>query len=55
MEFLQSDVTPLGLGCWPMGGEMYDADGQSLGYSNSNDKASIEAIHAAVLVIQNGC
>ncbi len=48
MKFLDNDIAPLGLGCWPIGGEMYAADGQSLGYSNSNDQESIRALHAAV-------
>lgn len=48
MKFLDADMAPLGLGCWPIGGAMYAADGQSLGYSNSNDKESINAIHAAL-------
>jgi len=38
----------LGLGCWPIGGEMYAADGQSLGYSNASDKESVRALQAAV-------
>lgn len=38
----------LGMGCWPIGGEMYANDGASLGYSNSNDAESIRAIHAAL-------
>ena len=48
MKFLDTDIAPLGLGCWPIGGEMYGADGQSLGYSNTDDKESIKAIHAAL-------
>ncbi len=38
----------LGLGCWPIGGAMYAADGTSLGYTGVDDKTSINAIHAAV-------
>lgn len=48
MKFLDTDIASLGLGCWPIGGEMYGADGQSLGYSNTDDKESIKAIHAAL-------
>jgi len=48
MQFLNSNIAPIGLGCWPIGGEMFAADGQSLGYSNSNDKESINAIQAAI-------
>jgi aryl-alcohol dehydrogenase-like predicted oxidoreductase len=48
MQFLEKDVFALGMGCWPIGGAMYASDGQSLGYSNSNDKESIKAIHAAL-------
>ncbi len=48
MKFLDKDISPLGLGCWPIGGKMFAADGTSLGYTNSNDKDSIEAVHAAL-------
>lgn len=48
MQFLEKDVSALGMGCWPIGGAMFASDGQSLGYSNSNDKESIKAIHAAL-------
>ncbi len=48
MQFLEQDIQPLGLGCWPIGGKMLAADGLSLGYSNSDDKESISAIQAAV-------
>ncbi len=48
MKFLNTEVAPLGLGCWPIGGEMYAADGGSLGYTNSDDGESIKAIHAAL-------
>jgi len=47
MQFLGKNIAPLGLGCWPIGGEMYTADGKSVGYSNANDKESIKALHAA--------
>lgn len=48
MEFLNSSISPLGLGCWPIGGEMYAEDGQSLGYANADDNESLRAIHAAL-------
>lgn len=48
MDFLKQSIQPLGLGCWPMGGAMYAADGTSLGYTRSDDKASINTIHAAI-------
>ncbi|MBX2884348.1 MAG: aldo/keto reductase [Granulosicoccus sp.] len=48
MNFLDSAISPLGLGCWPIGGEMYAADGTSLGYSNADDQESLRAIHAAL-------
>lgn len=48
MKFLDSEIAPLGLGCWPIGGAMYAADGQSLGYTQSDDAESIRAIHAAL-------
>ncbi len=31
MKFLDNNIQALGLGCWPIGGEMYGADGTSLG------------------------
>ncbi|MBX2836459.1 MAG: aldo/keto reductase [Gammaproteobacteria bacterium] len=48
MKLLNSDHAPLGLGCWPIGGAMYAADGSSLGYSNANDEESVKALHAAL-------
>ncbi|MEM7259214.1 MAG: aldo/keto reductase [Pseudomonadota bacterium] len=47
MKFLDCEVAPLGLGCWPIGGAMYGEDGTSLGYTNSDDKESIRALQAA--------
>ena len=38
----------LGMGCWPIGGEMYSGDGTSLGYTNTDDAESLRAIHAAL-------
>jgi len=48
MLFLNNNIQALGLGCWPIGGEMYGADGTSLGYTNVNDKDAINAIEAAL-------
>jgi len=48
LKFLDKTVSPLGLGCWPIGGKMYGADGTSLGYINSNDSDAIRAIQAAL-------
>ncbi len=48
MKFLGTEINPIGLGCWPMGGAMFAGDGQSLGYSKVDDQESLRAIHAAV-------
>lgn len=40
-------ISPIGLGCWPIGGEMY-LDGKSDAYSNIDDNESIKAIHAGI-------
>jgi len=47
MTTLDTLKMPLGMGCWPIGGAMYGADGTSLGYSNTNDKESVRTIEAA--------
>lgn len=47
MQFLDHDIAPLGMGCWPIGGAMYSGE-QSLGYTNSDDAESIRTIHAAL-------
>jgi aryl-alcohol dehydrogenase-like predicted oxidoreductase len=47
MQFLDHDIAPLGLGCWPIGGAMFSGQ-QSLGYTNSDDDESIRTIHAAL-------
>ncbi|MEL6967943.1 MAG: aldo/keto reductase [Pseudomonadota bacterium] len=47
MEILGQAVAPLGMGCWPIGGEMYSGN-QSVGYTRSNDAESIRTIHAAL-------
>ena len=47
MKFLNKEIAPLGMGCWPIGGPMFSGS-QSLGYSNTNDDESIRTIHAAL-------
>ncbi|MBB5515567.1 aryl-alcohol dehydrogenase-like predicted oxidoreductase [Rubricella aquisinus] len=47
MDFLGKDIAPLGMGCWPIGGEMYDGD-TPIGYSGTDDATSIRTIHAAL-------
>lgn len=47
MQFLDTDISPLGMGCWPIGGAMYSGD-QSLGYTGAVDGVSIRTIHAAL-------
>ena len=47
MNFLGSNITPLGMGCWPIGGTMY-AGSKSLGYTGSDDTTSLATIHAAL-------
>ncbi|WP_438955711.1 aldo/keto reductase [Cognatiyoonia sp.] len=42
-----SNITPLGMGCWPIGGAMY-AGSKSLGYTGSDDTTSLATIHAAL-------
>lgn len=47
MKFLENEIYPLGMGCWPIGGKMYWGE-QSLGYTRSDDDVSIRTIHAAL-------
>ena len=47
MNFLGTDIAPLGMGCWPIGGALYAGE-QPLGYVGADDKASIRTIHAAL-------
>ena len=47
MQVLGQDISPLGMGCWPIGGAMY-AGTQSLGYTGASDDASMRTIHAAL-------
>lgn len=48
MTIFPDDKLRLGLGCWPIGGVMFDEDGASLGYSNVDDRESLRAIQAAI-------
>lgn len=47
MLFLDREIVPLGMGCWPIGGAMFSGD-QPLGYANADDAESIRTIHAAL-------
>lgn len=47
MQFLDQEIVPLGMGCWPIGGAMFSGE-QSLGYTNTDDGESIRTIHAAL-------
>lgn len=47
MKFLNTEIQPLGMGCWPIGGPMY-AGNDALGYSDADDSVSIRTIHAAL-------
>lgn len=47
MKFQDTEILPLGMGCWPIGGAMFSGDA-SLGYTNTNDEESIRTIHAAL-------
>lgn len=42
------EVGALGLGCWPIGGPFYGADGVIAGFSSVNDDESIKALHTAL-------
>ncbi|MDA7966256.1 aldo/keto reductase [Ruegeria sp.] len=47
MRFLNQDISPIGMGCWPIGGPMFVGD-ETVGYANSDDAESIRTIHAAL-------
>jgi len=47
MKFLDQEIAPLGMGCWPIGGPMFLGN-QPLGYANADDAESIRTIHAAL-------
>ncbi|NUP76018.1 MAG: aldo/keto reductase [Nonomuraea sp.] len=42
------DVSPLGFGCWAIGGEWSDPDGQPLGWGKVDDEESVRAIRRAL-------
>ncbi|MFJ3301973.1 aldo/keto reductase [Streptomyces sp. NPDC086549] len=42
------EVSALGFGCWAIGGEWQDADGQPLGWGKVDDEESVRAIHRAL-------
>ncbi|MFF3331195.1 aldo/keto reductase [Streptomyces sp. NPDC002888] len=41
-------VSALGFGCWAIGGEWQDLDGQPLGWGKVDDEESVRAIHRAL-------
>lgn len=47
MNLLDTEIAPLGMGCWPIGGPFFRGD-QPLGYANAEDGESLRAIHAAL-------
>lgn len=47
MRLLDTEINPLGMGCWPIGGPMFSGD-EPLGYANADDGESIRTIHAAL-------
>ena len=47
MKFLETEMSPLGMGCWPIGGAMYSGE-RSFGYTRADDTESIRTIHAAL-------
>ncbi len=47
MILSRTDVLPMGMGCWAMGGQVY-AGTEPLGLSNSDDTGSKRAIHATL-------
>ena len=47
MKFLGTEIAPLGMGTWPIGGPFFDGD-TPLGYANNEDGESIRALHAAL-------
>ncbi len=47
MKLLEQNISPLGMGCWAIGGDMYIGDVMH-GYANANDDDSIKTIHTAL-------
>jgi aryl-alcohol dehydrogenase-like predicted oxidoreductase len=46
IKFLETEIEPLGMGCWPIGGPMFSG-GESVGYTGAEDGESLRTIHAA--------
>lgn len=42
------EVSALGFGCWAIGGEWWDADGNPLGWGKVDDAESVRAVHRAL-------
>jgi aryl-alcohol dehydrogenase-like predicted oxidoreductase len=42
------EVSALGFGCWAIGGEWQDTDGQPLGWGKVDDEESVRAVHRAL-------
>ena len=40
-------ISPLGMGCWAIGGEFYDSDGHPVGWGKTNDAESLKALQTA--------
>lgn len=47
MKLLGTEIAPLGMGCWPIGGPFYAGD-EPLGFSGAEDGESLRTIHAAL-------
>ena len=47
MRILDTDIVPLGMGCWPIGGPMFSGNAP-LGYANVDNREAIRTIHAAL-------
>ncbi|MGD1877628.1 MAG: aldo/keto reductase [Kiloniellaceae bacterium] len=47
MHFLDTEIAPLWMGCWPIGGPLFAGD-EPLGYANADDAESLRTIHAAL-------
>jgi aryl-alcohol dehydrogenase-like predicted oxidoreductase len=52
MKVIGTEIGPLGMGCWPIGGPMFGGPGfgncGTLAYANADDEESIRTIHAAL-------
>ena len=46
-RFGDMELSPLGLGCWAIGGPFWEGD-KPLGWGEVNDKESISRIHAGL-------